>query len=373
MNDEPSPVKRTCRFIAFYSYKGGVGRTLALVNTARALMLRGKHVVVMDLDLGAPGLHHFPVFWPKGGKAQCPRLKGFVEYLDTCHHQGPPESLESFIHPCRGKPQDKGRAWIMPAGLHGEAHYLEILNDMSWERFYREEDGFRIIENLRGHIMAEFQPDYVLMDAQPGLSETGVIATHQLADVVVLIFNLNQQNLEGAKRIHDSLCHLPSPPLILLVASPIPIVPVEQGTPFSKKMDWIREHLAKAENAQMPLLIPYQATLAFEDRILIDDHGDPFLSDQAYRRLVTAIQKTVLVDADIFLDRAACCWREGRLAEAEQILAQGLRHNPDHPQLLNRLACLRLASDLIQREGLASAMEDLQRALQLTPGDYDLE
>ena len=43
--------------IAFYSYKGGVGRTLALSNIARRLADFGKKVIMLDLDLEAPGLH----------------------------------------------------------------------------------------------------------------------------------------------------------------------------------------------------------------------------------------------------------------------------------------------------------------------------
>lgn len=371
MSGKLHQARQTCRFIAFYSYKGGVGRTLALVNTARFLARRGKRVVVMDLDVGAPGLQHFQAFWPKSRNTHPPRQKGFVEYLDICKQYGPPHSLEPYVHPCQGKPQDEGRAWIMPAGLHGEPHYLELLNSMDWERFYGEEDGFHIMENLRGHIIDQFQPDYVLIDARPGLSETGVIATHQLADIVVLIFNLNRQNLEGAKRIHDSLRKLPSPPTILLAASPIPSVPVEKGTPFFRKMAWIQEHLAGAENIQNPVIIPYQASLAFEEHILVDEQNDPFSSDQAYRRLVEEIQKTVLVDPDVFLDRAACCWREGRLADAEQTLLEGLKHNPDHPLLLDQCARLQFASRLIEGETLGPAIDELRRTLETNQNHPD--
>ena len=46
------------RTVAFYSYKGGVGRTLLLATAARFLALAGKKVVALDLDLEAPGLHY---------------------------------------------------------------------------------------------------------------------------------------------------------------------------------------------------------------------------------------------------------------------------------------------------------------------------
>jgi MinD-like ATPase involved in chromosome partitioning or flagellar assembly len=43
----------------FYSYKGGVGRSMALANVAKWYYLRGLRVVMIDWDLEAPGLENF--------------------------------------------------------------------------------------------------------------------------------------------------------------------------------------------------------------------------------------------------------------------------------------------------------------------------
>jgi cellulose biosynthesis protein BcsQ len=40
--------------ITFYSFKGGVGRTMALVNVAAELAKMGRKVLVVDFDLDAP-------------------------------------------------------------------------------------------------------------------------------------------------------------------------------------------------------------------------------------------------------------------------------------------------------------------------------
>ena len=40
----------------FYSYKGGVGRTMALANVAALLAEIGRRVLVVDFDLEAPGV-----------------------------------------------------------------------------------------------------------------------------------------------------------------------------------------------------------------------------------------------------------------------------------------------------------------------------
>jgi Mrp family chromosome partitioning ATPase len=47
------------KIITFYSFKGGVGRTMALANVAFLTALNGYRVLVMDWDLEAPGLAYY--------------------------------------------------------------------------------------------------------------------------------------------------------------------------------------------------------------------------------------------------------------------------------------------------------------------------
>src|SRR5438067_2297829 len=42
-----------------YSFKGGVGRTMALANLAEILFSRGIKVLMVDFDLEAPGLERY--------------------------------------------------------------------------------------------------------------------------------------------------------------------------------------------------------------------------------------------------------------------------------------------------------------------------
>lgn len=51
----------------FYSYKGGVGRTLLAANVAILLARRGK-TLLWDLDIEAPGLHRIPELTPTQGR-----------------------------------------------------------------------------------------------------------------------------------------------------------------------------------------------------------------------------------------------------------------------------------------------------------------
>ena len=55
----------------FYSYKGGVGRTLALANVGAALAKRGSgRVLLIDCDLEAPGLHRIEALRPSNQAAE---------------------------------------------------------------------------------------------------------------------------------------------------------------------------------------------------------------------------------------------------------------------------------------------------------------
>src|ERR1700719_1839095 len=58
----------------FYSFKGGVGRSLLLANVGWILSDR-RRVVLWDLDVEAPGLHLIPALRPREVK------RGFFEWL----------------------------------------------------------------------------------------------------------------------------------------------------------------------------------------------------------------------------------------------------------------------------------------------------
>src|SRR3970282_92133 len=58
-NREDVPVEFKGKVITFYSYKGGVGRSMSLVNIACLMAKQKKKVLLIDWDLEAPGLHTF--------------------------------------------------------------------------------------------------------------------------------------------------------------------------------------------------------------------------------------------------------------------------------------------------------------------------
>jgi cellulose biosynthesis protein BcsQ len=113
------------KVIVFYSFKGGVGRTISLLSTAYSLARRGRKVVVADWDLQAPGLSLMDCMRPAG--AGPPRL-GILEYLTALHPdrwQDEQPSIEdmllapAFIDEARGRETADGQS-----GMKGDLVFV---------------------------------------------------------------------------------------------------------------------------------------------------------------------------------------------------------------------------------------------------------
>ncbi len=76
--------------VTFYSYKGGVGRTMALANVAALLARWGYKVLAVDWDLEAPGLEQF--FAGHLNRDELHRREGVIDLLERRGRrtEGPP-------------------------------------------------------------------------------------------------------------------------------------------------------------------------------------------------------------------------------------------------------------------------------------------
>ena len=242
-------------FVTFYSYKGGVGRTLALVNTAARLASKGKSVFILDFDLEAPGIDAFSWF-----KDENPR-PGIVEYVSSFTDDGKVDSLDQYVSEVNSSKTAPGKIFFMGAGRKDE-NYQFLLSRLDWKHFYKQQEGFLFVENLKSTIELKYSPDYVLVDSRTGLTDVSGICTLQFPNLVVLLFNLNNQNVQGVSKIYRSIRmnKLGKAIKTLQVASPIPDVPDYVGIR--------RERLENAKNtigAEVDLIIPFDPFVSFED------------------------------------------------------------------------------------------------------------
>src|SRR4051812_23917146 len=126
--------------ISFYSYKGGVGRSLALTNLGVYLAQFGATVVMTDFDLEAPGLHYKlrpgePLDVRGRGLAglladvsagRTPDEADFDIAIDVTEHATTPALEQEELG------QETGKLLLIPAGDPMRPEYWQDLGAIDW-------------------------------------------------------------------------------------------------------------------------------------------------------------------------------------------------------------------------------------------------
>jgi MinD-like ATPase involved in chromosome partitioning or flagellar assembly len=190
--------------ITFYSYKGGTGRSLTVANAALYLSRLDFSVVVVDFDLEAPGLHYKLALEPD--KARLPVSNGVVDYIYEYITRGEiPNNISDFtIHLRKGTGSDLS---LIPAGNAPEAEYWSKLSHINWHQLFysKESQGVELFFDFKNKIEGDLKPDFLLIDARTGITETGGVATSLLADRVICLVSPSRENLEGARAVLQSV------------------------------------------------------------------------------------------------------------------------------------------------------------------------
>ncbi len=216
--------------ITFYSYKGGVGRSLALVNIASRLAEFGKKVCVIDFDLEAPGLHL------KFRDIRKQNSQGIVDYVYEFSNNGRlPEKINEYTSEVV-VPKSDTPITLITAGDTESSEYWKKLSSINWyELIYENPDGLAFFLKLKETIEDQIKPDFLLIDSRTGISETSGITLSLLAEEVVILAANNKENLFGAKWVIKTLSErgnvLGKSPKINFVLSRIPFTnnPQDRG------------------------------------------------------------------------------------------------------------------------------------------------
>jgi MinD-like ATPase involved in chromosome partitioning or flagellar assembly len=179
--------------VTFYSFKGGVGRSMSLVNVGVQLAQSGQKVLLVDFDLEAPGLPTFSLNKPQED------IPGIVEYVSQYVATGESPDVARFIYESE-RFESGGSICVMPAGRQ-DGTYSHRLNSIDWPRLYSEHSGYLFFEDLLRQWAESIAPDYVLIDSRTGHSDVEGICTRQLPNAVCLLFFPNEQNLNGLRKI----------------------------------------------------------------------------------------------------------------------------------------------------------------------------
>lgn len=190
--------------ITFYSYKGGVGRSLALANIASKLAEFGKKVCMLDFDLEAPGLHI-----KFGDYIDQKTIKnGIVDYIfEFTHQKKVPNNIMDFVTEV-SMLQDPGKKMtLIAAGDPSTKAYWKKLAMLNWDQLFYEKDslGVDFFYNLKAQIAQQIAPDFLLIDSRTGITDIAGITMSILADEIVLMAANNKENLDGIGQVLSSL------------------------------------------------------------------------------------------------------------------------------------------------------------------------
>jgi cellulose biosynthesis protein BcsQ len=260
--------------VLFFSYKGGVGRSINLLSTA--IIAAGKYnkkIGVVDADVEAPSLHlllniklkeeqqNLLKILYKGASAL--KIKEGSIFLRDVLPEGKKEKLgngEIYLFPC----------------LPGVE--LVFLNPIS------EKERENLVETLEEFLTLFFTIkglNYIFIDCKAGISGWFDILASYFAEIIILNFRIDQQNLDGIKRMLPRLEKARKGLPLILVA-----------TQFPTLSNLGRNKLASFEKEikrQIDIVIPFDERLIFGDAILPleTDFLDPVCA--AYEEIVKKI------------------------------------------------------------------------------------
>ncbi|MGA8808589.1 MAG: P-loop NTPase [Thermoanaerobaculia bacterium] len=230
--------------VTFYSVRGGVGRSTALAYAARILADRGKKVVVVDMDLEAPGL---PALL--GVDQHVASAMGVVYLLDALDRG---EKVDVKRHLIRVSEQVD--LYCLPAGIPS-ANYTRLLRHVAADSWYRS--GQNPLRKLYAAISEElpFKPDVILTDARTGFNNANAPLLFDLADMVIIVFFPHPQARVGNAQVVQALTRSTTyrsiktgrrfHPELRFVVSPIPSARIGDVTRHYKNRaaEWIGEWL----------------------------------------------------------------------------------------------------------------------------------
>lgn len=184
--------------VAFYSFKGGVGRTTAVASFAIQRARQGERVAVLDLDLDAPGVG---LLLDPGDLSQ-PSTWGVVDYLLEAPLLEQVD-LKDYYHVCaREAVTGAGDILVFPSGRL-DSDYLATLARLDLEPPHsgKKHPLLRLLEQVR----EELRPNWILLDCRAGLSETSGFALSGLAHLTVLLGTTSDQSWAGLRLLLDRL------------------------------------------------------------------------------------------------------------------------------------------------------------------------
>jgi cellulose biosynthesis protein BcsQ len=198
---EQSPLPTAVAF----SIKGGVGRTTAFALWAWSLARAGKNIVLVDLDLEAPGVAGLLL-----NEDRLPDY-GLVDWLvEALVGQADEALLRDCLVDCDLARNEPGKIRVLPAFGKKTKDYINKLGRIYMPTFASETGQFlgladRLLVLLQQLAALQDRPDLVLLDSRAGLHDIGSAAVTRLGAEVFLFARDDYQSWQAYRQLFEHL------------------------------------------------------------------------------------------------------------------------------------------------------------------------
>lgn len=189
-----------------FSIKGGVGRTTAFALWAWSLAREGKNIVLVDLDLEAPGVAGLLL-----NETRMPDY-GLADWLVDALVEQPDEVLlQDCLVSCTLADSTAGKIRVLPAFGAKTLDYLSKLGRIYMPTFDSNSNRFvglaeRLMMLLEQLGRLPERPDAILLDTRAGLHDIGSAAVTRLGAEVFLFTRNDSQSRQAYKQLFEHLC-----------------------------------------------------------------------------------------------------------------------------------------------------------------------
>ena len=208
----PMPFPENLHISAFHSFKGGVGRTTALITHLVAYLEQPKNrktrVLLIDADLEAPGI----TYWLD--VANRPSIS-FVRFLEAVHY--PPSSVEASIQYCAAELRKSSitlngthEVFVLPACVNPDQPTELLDTPVLPEHLARNTKNPWCVGDAIQKLASELDVELVLIDLRAGLSE---LASPILFDPRIerfIVSTIAPQSINGAAIVLEKMALLRS-------------------------------------------------------------------------------------------------------------------------------------------------------------------
>jgi cellulose biosynthesis protein BcsQ len=204
---EPFVQRPPIRTAVAFSIKGGVGRTTAFALWAWSLARAGKSVLLVDLDLEAPGVAGLLL-----SKDRMPDY-GLVDWLiEALNGQADEALLRDCLVDCALASNTPGRIQVLPAFGTKTREYVNKLGRVYMPTFAPGTGKFiglaeRLLLLLEQLSNLSNRPDLVMLDSRAGLHDIGSAAVTRLGAETFMFARDDYQSWQAYAHLFEQLSH----------------------------------------------------------------------------------------------------------------------------------------------------------------------